>query len=304
MSEFREATLEDIDLCIEIIDLNEREFDPDAKSAGPIHVEEILAGYFDEVYSKLLIQDGVATAFINIHGDDVRKTYFPDIYVRPGSSSWEVALLEMESIINGAHSDWRIHLSINGKDDPTKELISRHGYSFMRKYWGMEANIPQKTEFVLPDGIEIRNVDVARDVELWHAAHQDAFSTHFGFEPRPIDKWRELVLGATSLDLNGTYLLRREDRCIGFLESSSELEHEGSGYINTIGVVKSEQGKGYGSLLIKQALHYSATKGFKKVNLNVDTENATSALHVYEKHGFVADFSWERWCKTDREPGL
>jgi ribosomal protein S18 acetylase RimI-like enzyme len=302
MTLFRDATSADIDTCMELIDINEREFDPEAKSAGTVHVEEILHGYFTEVYSRLLMRDGVATAFINIHGDDVRETYFPDIYVRPGSNDWEAALLEMESIIDSGHPQWRVLISVNSKDEKTKELITQHGYSFIRKYWGMEAQVPEKTDFVTPEDIEIRKIDIEKDIKDWHAAHQDAFSTHFGFKPRPFDKWKELVLGAASLDLEGTFLLIKEGRCIGFLESSTEMEHENSGYISAIGVVKSEQGNGYGSLLIKQALAYAHSKSLTKLNLNVDTGNTTSALFVYERQGFAPNFSWEQYCKASKEP--
>jgi ribosomal protein S18 acetylase RimI-like enzyme len=301
MTLFRDATSADIETCMELIDLNEREFDPEAKSAGAVHVEEILNGYFSEVYSRLLIRDGVATAFINIHGDDVRETYFPDIYVRPGTNDWEAALMEMESIIDSSHPQWRVLMSVNGRDEKTKELITGHGYSFIRKYWGMEAQVPENLDFSLPADIEIRKIDIENEIELWHAAHQDAFSTHFGFKPRPLDKWRALVLEATSLDLEGTFLMFKEGRCIGFLESSTEMEHENSGYISAIGVIKSEQGRGYGALLIKQALAYASSKGLTKLNLNVDTGNTTSALFVYERQGFAPNFSWEQYCKEAKE---
>ena len=53
MLSFREATLRDASICEEIIDLQEKSFDPAAHGVGPVHVREILSGYFSEVHSEL-----------------------------------------------------------------------------------------------------------------------------------------------------------------------------------------------------------------------------------------------------------
>ena len=302
MAIFREATVSDLDICIEIIDANERLFDPQAHSAGPVHVEEIINGYFTEVFSFLLIKDEKPIAFVNSQGDDVRKTFYTDIYVLPEHDAWQDALSEAERIIDSRHSDWRAIFSVNGKDRKTKEVLERNGYSFLRKYWGMEAPFEFAPNLTIPDEIELRKIDFEKELPIWHQAYQDAFSNHFGFVPRSYEKWSELARAASSTDKEGTFLMFKGQTCIGFVESSTELEHENSGYINLIGVIKAEQGHGYGSILIEKAKAYAYAKGLRKIGLNVDTGNTSSALHLYEKHGFKANFSYEQFCKTDKEP--
>lgn len=302
MSTFREATMADIQPCIEIMDANERLFDPEALSAGPVHVEEIINGYFPEVFSRLLTKDGHDIAFINSQGDDVRRTFYTDIYVIPGADVWQEALLEAESIIDSRQPTWRSLFSVNGKDEESKKILEKNGYSFLRKYWGMEAPIKTKPKVTIPEEIELRKLDFESELPIWHQVHQDSFSTHFGFVPRSFEKWSELTQASTSTDKEGTFLMFKGGACIGFVESSTELEHENSGYINLIGVIKTEQGHGYGSILIEQAKAHAYAKGLRKIGLNVDTGNTSSALHLYEKHGFKANFSYEQWCKSSKEP--
>lgn len=51
-------------------------------------------------------------------------------------------------------------------------------------------------------------------------------------------------------------------------------------------LLKEYQGKGYGHLLLKIAISYSRKNGFDKIRLDSRTELPT-AVHLYQKHGFV-----------------
>ena len=297
MLSFREATLEDASICEEIIDLQEKSFDPAAHSVGLVHVREILNGYFSEVHSELLIEDDIPVAFINIHGDDVRKTYFPDIYVRPSHDVFNVALTRLEEYISKKNAQWTILIGINARDDYAKKVLSQCNYQWIRKYWGMEAPLNDVLFPALPTGLEVKVVDIERNLHEWYQVHQDSFSEHFGFQPRPFEKWRDLFLSAEGFDPDGTFLLYENGECVGFVESSNEKAHENSGYINMVGVRKSKQGMRYGTLLIQWAMAYAKRRNFSKIGLNVDTGNTTSALNVYQRLGFREISSWEQFKK-------
>lgn len=300
MKVFREATFEDVSICLEIIDSNERYFDPSAKSAGEIHVRELLKGYFSEVHTELFLDGNTHLALINIQGDDVRRTYFPDIYIEPEHDLWDTCILKMESVIDAIHPDWRVLISINSKDNQAKEILNNFGYEFVRKYWVMEAAITTAPQLTYPQGVEFKKIDLNEDLPIWHQLHQNAFSSHFGFMARPFDKWCELMTSSERFDIEGTFILYRNGGPIGFVQSSNELEHEASGYISTVGVIHEEQDKGYGTLLVQRANLHAYEKGYRKIGLNVDTGNTTSALRVYERLGFVPLSSWEQFEKSSK----
>ena len=297
MLSFREATLRDASICEEIIDLQEKSFDPAAHAIGQVHVREILSGYFSEVHSELLFEDETPVAFINIHGDDVRKTYFPDIYVHPAHDVFPIALTKLEDYISNKNAQWPILIGINTKDEYAKKVLSQRNYQWIRKYWGMEAPLLNSTFPSLPFGLDVKVVDIAQDLHNWYEVHQDSFSEHFGFQPRPFEKWRDIFLNSEGFDPNGTFLLFEKGECVGFVESSNEKEHENSGYINMVGIRKSKQGMRYGTLLIQWAMAYAKERNFNKIGLNVDTGNTTSALNVYQRLGFREISSWEQFKK-------
>ncbi|MFM8405265.1 MAG: GNAT family N-acetyltransferase, partial [Actinomycetota bacterium] len=55
------------------------------------------------------------------------------------------------------------------------------------------------------------------------------------------------------------------------------------------------QGKGFGELLLRWALHYYQQLNRKYVELNVDSGNESGALRLYEKVGFKTKQSWQHF---------
>ncbi|MBP1944049.1 ribosomal protein S18 acetylase RimI-like enzyme [Bacillus luteolus] len=74
---------------------------------------------------------------------------------------------------------------------------------------------------------------------------------------------------------------------MGFL--SSYITDEKKGVISTIAVLRKYQGKGIGKALLREVMNRMKIKGIAEVRLTVDTQNPTSAIKLYESHGFTAD---------------
>ena len=70
----------------------------------------------------------------------------------------------------------------------------------------------------------------------------------------------------------------------------AKIEQTGvrEGWIEAIGVIPEWRGRGLGSALMVQSLNDFAALGFMRAALDVDTENPTGALQLYEKLGFEA----------------
>ena len=131
--------------------------------------------------------------------------------------------------------------------------------------------------------------------KIWWATHQDSFSKHFGFLPRPFEEWKAMIEKAVGIDLNARWILYREGSAVGFIECTDIKIDIGAGYVDGIGVIQSQQGKGYGELMLRWAFAYYASIGRKSLELNVDTGNESGALRLYEKLGFKEKSSWQHF---------
>ena len=104
---------------------------------------------------------------------------------------------------------------------------------------------------------------------------------------------------AEGCDAEGVAVLFKSEVPVGFVECNNDNAHFNSGYINGIGVIPSEQGKGYGELLLRWAIAHSAGLGYRRIELNVDAGNESGALRLYEKTGFKPYLAWEQWHKPN-----
>jgi ribosomal protein S18 acetylase RimI-like enzyme len=58
------------------------------------------------------------------------------------------------------------------------------------------------------------------------------------------------------------------------------------GWIEAIGVIPAWRGRGIASALLVKSLHSFQAEGLERAGLDVDAENPTGALGLYQKHGF------------------
>lgn len=58
-------------------------------------------------------------------------------------------------------------------------------------------------------------------------------------------------------------------------------------YITSVSVLPESQGNGIASQLMERCIAFVGDLGFESVELEVDSENS-KAVHMYEKHGFLA----------------
>jgi ribosomal protein S18 acetylase RimI-like enzyme len=182
---------------------------------------------------------------------------------------------------------------VNSLDKRLQGAWEKHGYESLRRYYTMRMKITSAPSIRQIQNLEIRAIDIANpgQVALWHSAHQNSFSSHFGFAPRELDKWRELVLDSAT-DPNGVFLAFRNGEPVGFCQCNDEYVEENKGFINLLGVTHENQGLGIGEALLQTGISHCITKGYDSVELNVDTGNETGALKLYEKVGFRPESSW------------
>ncbi len=105
----------------------------------------------------------------------------------------------------------------------------------------------------------------------------------------PEEQWTETMFWSELAQESRLYLVaeRPDDdgkpQVVGY---AGLCAYEGEAYIQTIGVVPSEQGTGIGSMLLTALLEDAVARGEENVTLEVRADNP-NAQAVYERFGFL-----------------
>jgi ribosomal protein S18 acetylase RimI-like enzyme len=256
---------------------------------------DFISGYIDPSVAYLVsIGDEPAfSAVINLHPDSVTGRYYTDVYASPRVENLENVVLWAIELADSQHADWDIRPGVNSLDKRLQSAWAKHGFEFLRRYYTMRMRVSTTPTIRQIQGVEIRSIDISNpdQVALWHLLHQNSFSNHFGFAPRELEKWRELVQDSAT-DPNGVFFAFKNGQPVGFCQCNDEYVEDNRGFINLIGVTLENQGTGIGEALLQTGISYCITKGYDSVELNVDTGNESGALKLYEKVGFKPESSW------------
>jgi ribosomal protein S18 acetylase RimI-like enzyme len=276
---------------------NEHELSVDSKTSlfSEQGALDFISGYIDPSVAYLVsIGDEPAfSAVINLHPDSVTGRYYTDVYARPHVQNLEKVVLWALELADSQHADWDIRPGVNSLDNRLQSAWAKHGFEFLRRYYTMRMKISSAPSIRQIQDVEIKAIDIedSNQIALFHATHQNSFSNHFGFAPRELDKWRELVLDSAT-DAKGVFMAFKSGEPVGFCQCNDEYLEDNRGFINLLGVTQDNQGLGIGEALLKTGISYCLTKGYDSVELNVDTGNESGALKLYEKVGFKAESSW------------
>jgi len=291
----RIATEADAKAIAELANAHELSIDEQSSLFSEQGALDFIAGYIDPSVTYLFSFDDEPnfSAVLNLHPDSVKSRYFTDIYAKPELENLESVVGWAIDLAQSEHPEWKMWPGANFLDKRLQSAWTSHGFEFLRRYYTMRMSISEVPTIRKIQGVEIRAIDISNpaEVALWHKLHQNSFSKHFGFAPRELEKWSELVIDA-STDLNGVFIAFKDGEPVGFCQCNDEYADVNKGNISILGVTQENQGLGIGEALLQTGIVYSASKGFDTLELNVDTGNESGALKLYEKVGFKPESSW------------
>jgi ribosomal protein S18 acetylase RimI-like enzyme len=296
------ASKDEAESIKQIINNHELAIDPDSTPIGLEEVLELLDGFFDASSSALLVDgdSGVASGFYSINPDSNRRRLFTDVYATAESNLLEATFLESISKSVEIAADYDNWYSVNKKDNRYKTILEAYGFSSIRTYWSMHKKLSKSDHSSLDlEGKRLKLVETEADYLSWWQLHQDAFSTHFGFAPRAFDNWRKLVADSGTRDPKGCYLLLEAETPVGFIEMANSNYHLNGGWLDSLGVAKACQGRGFGATLLQHAINLAVEQGRDFIELNVDTGNDTGALALYDKLGLKPLRAFEQYQNKD-----
>jgi mycothiol synthase len=176
---------------------------------------------------------------------------------------------------------------------PHVRLAERAGYRPARWFTTMRRELsgPVPVPAGVPDGLRLLPFDRAYD-DAVRRAHNEAFAGHWGSSERDAEVWAHWFTGQRAFRPASSFLVLDGEDVAGYLLSyfwAADAEATGlrEGYVGQLGVRPAWRGRGLGSALLGRALVAYREEGYDRAGLDVDTENATGALGLYERHGFA-----------------
>jgi mycothiol synthase len=170
-------------------------------------------------------------------------------------------------------------------------LFAVAGYVPVRYFSEMGRPLSGAPAVPAPEGIVLSpfTPELAEPVRL---AHNEAFADHWGSEPRSAQQWGFLLKSenfraawsAVALDAGSAEVAGYQLSMYDPERFAKEGRQEG--YTEILGVRRAWRGRGIAPALLSDAMARYRAAGMEYACLDVDTENPTGALGLYEGMGY------------------
>ncbi|QOR66577.1 GNAT family N-acetyltransferase [Cytobacillus suaedae] len=166
------------------------------------------------------------------------------------------------------------------------ELAQKLGLEKHTDLLSYKCNSLEDLEVTLPKGYSIiaPKLDDAAD---WALINNDAFSWRLSPDQLTVESVKYEFASSEFSEQFYLLCVNESGEKIGFV--SSYISDESKGVISTIAVHRNYQGQGVGKALLREVMNRMKQAGITEIRLTVDTQNPTSAIKLYEAHGFAAD---------------
>ena len=192
----------------------------------------------------------------------------------------------------------RLRSGVRDGYDYGRDVLVRHGMVQVRYFFQMKRPLDQPIdEARLPEGFALRHVAGEADVRAWVEAYNLSFVDHWGHHERTVEghaHWlthpsynqeRDLIAVAP----DGTIAAF----CFCMVDPADNARNgRNEGWIGILGTRRGYRKIGLGRAMLLAGLHRLKAEGVDTAKLNVDADNPTGALRLYESAGFAVEQSW------------
>jgi len=189
-----------------------------------------------------------------------------------------------------------LDLAVADGNEGATVLMRSRGFGYVRSFRHMEIDLdgapvdPGKP----PDGIVIRGIEPERDLPETHAIFLDAFRDEWGYREVSFEEWKANEVDTPSFDPGFWFIAEDESGPVGAV---SGLIWGQLGWVGELGVRKPWRGRGIAAALLRRSFSTFGTRGLERVRLNVDADNPTGAVALYERVGMRKVRGWEIYEK-------
>jgi mycothiol synthase len=170
----------------------------------------------------------------------------------------------------------------------------------VRRFWQMEVDLDDARQgAVAPPGIRLDALDPVRDLPAAHRILEEAFADHWDYTPTEYEEFLEQNVHQDDFDPGLWIVASEAGEPVAVLCGSARADR---GIVEMLGVLRSHRGRGIASALLGDAFAEFARRGLARARLNVDSDNPTGAVSLYERMGMRVVSSYDLWSRII-EPG-
>ena len=192
-----------------------------------------------------------------------------------------------------------------GSDDAAAALFAQHGFRPVRYFHHMSRDLDRDDlpPVRVPDGLEIVPYRADLD-ERARMAKNEAFRDHWDDAPTLPQAWRSRFTGPDFRpQLSPLALDAATGQIVGLIvthERAAQTAATGwlDAHLNNVGTLPEARGRGVATALLATMLRAAHEHGYATASLEVDSENPTGALGVYEKSGFAVVSTWVTYARA------
>ena len=252
-----------------------------------------MAGWFElprVVWFGVAERDGRVLGYADLQQGDAHA----DIDARTLDPA--VAHTLVQACVERAAADAPIRGYAAATDEPASSAYRAADFRIVRHSFTMEVELAEAGAAPeWPDGVTVRPWQEGDD-PAFHAAVQDAFADHFGFEPRSFGEWRHDLDVRPETDRALWYLALDGDDVAGAAICSWHSSGDRTfGWVGELGVRAPWRRRGLGLALLRHAFAELGRRGAMRVGLGVDAENTTGAVRLYERAGMHVTRRYDTW---------
>jgi mycothiol synthase len=190
----------------------------------------------------------------------------------------------------------RLQQSVSDTDRVAARMLRARGFQRARSFRHMQAELDGESPSADPPaGIEIYPIDAERDVPTVKSVFDEAFRDEWGYSELPFEEWRARNVDDRDFDPSLWLLATEDGEPVGAL---SAVVSGDRGWILELAVRSLWRGRGVGSAMLRRSFSSFAQRGLPRVMLNVDSQNPTGAVGVYERVGMRTVRGWDVYERT------
>jgi mycothiol synthase len=193
----------------------------------------------------------------------------------------------------------RLRTATAAPDARAPELLLPRGFRRVRSFFHMEISlVDDRPAPEAPAGMAVRTFESGKDERPLYEVIQAAFRDTWNGDHASFEEWWQ-GQESSAFDAGLCFLALAGDEVVGAVQSSV---HEGQGWVSHLAVLREHRGRGIGSFLLALAFDEFRRRGHQRVLLNVDSENETGAVGVYERAGMHVRRQWDLYEKMIQPP--
>lgn len=262
--------------------------------------------------------DAVLVGYFSIyprHADGTYQKIHVEGAVRPDRRGRGIGAVLVRAMIDRAdavhrekHPDMPAKLMLTGlsTNEEQARLLADAGFGAERYSFVMRTVLGSVSEpEPLPDGYRLERYDESWSAAM-HAAHNEAFVDHPNFTPWTDVMWKQWVTDSRNFRPGLSLVAVHEDEpstVVAYIQSNEfDAYFEATGrreaYVAKVGTRREHRGKGLAGRLLRHALWGYQQAGYEEASLDVDSENPTGALGIYERAGFAMEKRFTNYTLT------